>query len=369
MMKNKRHKISSSRSGGCLGVVRGLALWGAIVVTLIAYAVLMPVWLTAFEGFAGDLLLFVPSVLVMIPPVLAWLVAVVVKPGFRRLGLALPMLGALPFLAGLHIPFGASAPGGGVELRIVTANRGQDQGTRLSPFINKEGGADLVLLQEAWDFQKKEGKHFPKDEWHYNRDRNFVLYSRYPILKAEQLPKVKRIGDHEYIWVAMRYELELEPEMVIAVYNIHFPSPRDVLQPMRGRVLKDTLKGGGLFSMQTQEMLTAEGRVRRIAYDGVLERLEEEKLPFIIAGDFNSPAGGVIHREVGQYADDGFAAAGVGFGWTFPGKSALPLTGYGPAQRIDYIYVSDHFTPLEAKVQPESEAQHRSVRLEVVLNL
>ena len=92
--------------------------------------------------------------------------------------------------------------------------------------------------------------------------------------------------------------------------------------------------------------------------EGVFER---EKKPFIVAGDFNMPDHGWIHRFFAARLTDAFATAGSGWGATFPGDSEYPFSFRGPWLRIDYIFAGRGFRPVYARVEQERRSEHRAV--------
>lgn len=75
--------------------------------------------------------------------------------------------------------------------------------------------------------------------------------------------------------------------------------------------------------------------------------------PTIFGGDFNAPASDISHRQLGRDFLDAFAAAGTGWGDTYPRRF--------PILRIDHVYVTRHFVPVRCRVVETKNSDHRMV--------
>lgn len=87
--------------------------------------------------------------------------------------------------------------------------------------------------------------------------------------------------------------------------------------------------------------------------DHVFRWIEETAGPAIVAGDFNTPPRGRLYGSFAELLTDTFAAAGNGFGWTFPHQR--------PLIRIDYVWASETLEPLDCKTLPVGPSDHRPV--------
>jgi endonuclease/exonuclease/phosphatase (EEP) superfamily protein YafD len=115
--------------------------------------------------------------------------------------------------------------------------------------------------------------------------------------------------------------------------------------------LEENYYGQVLFGYDT------EMRNRQIAR--LLEILEAETYPFIVAGDFNTSDQAVIYGELAGYMRDSFREAGWGLGGSWPVSQSRGLPAFiPPLVRIDYIWHSDHFRAVEALQGPPRGSDH-----------
>jgi len=84
-----------------------------------------------------------------------------------------------------------------------------------------------------------------------------------------------------------------------------------------------------------------------------------QKLPVILAGDFNAAPFGPGYRALSREATDVFRSVGVGLGNT--------ITATLPNRRIDYVWTRGLFIPLECEVLPDIVSDHRAVRAKIGL--
>lgn len=79
----------------------------------------------------------------------------------------------------------------------------------------------------------------------------------------------------------------------------------------------------------------------------------------VIAGDFNTPPRGRLYKSLCRLATNCFAAAGKGFGWTFPADY--------PLLRIDHVWASRDIKPLRCWRVRTGASDHCPVVADVVL--
>lgn len=247
-------------------------------------------------------------------------------------------------------------PPRGPSLVLMTNNIGQNNRQSITEFL-REQNPDIVLLQEARARGSRYQRSFP--EYQMAEQAEFVMLSKFPIMSSQvvELPGQQRFP------VAARFEIEWQGRRV-AVYSVHLPTPRRELFRLRGAGLLIALAGIG------QEQ-TAPGRFRREIAEAwanrielaraLLERLKNEPLPFLVAGDFNMPNHGFLYRMFSRELVDAFEKRGRGYGFTFPGYSLNPLTGFGPWLRIDYCFAGHGFTVTDCRTESGRRSQHRAV--------
>jgi vancomycin resistance protein VanJ len=254
---------------------------------------------------------------------------------------------------------GGRSPKGGGQLTILTFNRGERSGS-LQPFKNSVS-PDIIVFQEAPFKSKPYLKSEGYESYTHGEDiGEFTLLSRFPITEKELLtcnlngiPLERAMG--------ARFEVDFNGAP-IAVYNIHLRTPRETLKAMR--------RGAfiwGLIGIPG----TAWGDKRtgyESFWDGQIEiarqlvtQLESEKLPFIVAGDFNAPDHGYINGLFDGEFNDAHEEAGHRFGYTFPGSTRNPLSLFTAWLRLDKIYCNDSWRTINCVTERGRSSQHLSV--------
>lgn len=333
------------------------AIWlGAVILLLVAFQRV---------GEANPLTAF----LLFLPPAVWWLAGLVMWPVlmiFRwRAGLLLGVAGFLVFALGSGwewrgIP-PVSSPTAGQRsaetLVILTNNRGQHGGHSLRPFKNHIQ-PDVMVFQESSASAESYLRDSGYAEFlHGLTQGEFTLISRFPVTKVEPLVYRDALGEVPY---AARFEMDWRGRPV-AVYVAHFPSPRDSLLSMR--------RGAFLYGLP---MPMGWWRQRRIEVSGfwqrqlalaehLVKRLETETLPHVVAGDFNAPHLGRVHRLLASSLKDAHTEAGSGFGFTFPGETRNPLAFGEPWLRIDHVFASSPWQVEACWTEVGRRSQHRAV--------
>ena len=220
----------------------------------------------------------------------------------------------------------------------------------------RETDADIVLFQEAVPesvayLLNALGDIYPYDDGHLRGTSQLAL-SRLPIENAEEI----NVGR----WWVRRLELDHNGQRV-AFYNVHLPMPIG-----ETRHLAWLLIPSAVARMAPVELaLRYDETERNARARGLLAALEQEPLPFIVAGDFNTSDNAVIYGELRGHMRDSFREAGWGPGVTWPadlGDDGLP-TFIPPLIRIDYVWHSDHFRALSAQTGPRLGSDHLPLRV------
>ena len=102
----------------------------------------------------------------------------------------------------------------------------------------------------------------------------------------------------------------------------------------------------------------------------LVERIQQETLPLIVAGDFNMTDESQDYYSVQKVLQDAFLKSGFGFGFTWPHgffakRINLKLTY--PVCRIDYIWHSQHWGAKSSSVLEARESDHLPVAAELIL--
>jgi vancomycin resistance protein VanJ len=245
-------------------------------------------------------------------------------------------------------------------LRVFSYNRGQSQGATQRPFI-EEVKPDILLFQEAPARWKQMVEAPGYERFQYGDSiGEFTLLSRYPILS-------KALIRHQNLQVAARFTLDWEGTEV-AVYSVHLYSPRDALMAMRRGAFLWGVLGVPGTKWADKRRANEQFWKRQIgSAEAILKSCREEKLPYVVAGDFNAPSQGHIHHLLTRELNDSHEVSGWGGGYTFPGKTGNPLAFRSPWLRIDKILYSDHWKSKWSVVEPEQPSQHRALAAGLIL--
>jgi vancomycin resistance protein VanJ len=246
------------------------------------------------------------------------------------------------------IPKAQAAPSGQI-IRVATFNMWdtRDYGLERKETWMRETAADILLLQEpppAYEYGRLNDlsdlyPHFVMhpDDIRYNFN---VTLARHPIRVDGVVPGVDTP-------ITKRSVVNVNGQE-IAVYNVHMPWPS--AYPRVPRFLNN-------FYLRTA--LGYDDRERDQFIRDLLDILDHEPLPFIVAGDFNASDYSLIYMEMAAQMNDAFAEAGYGLGGSWPNTIFIGFPRYFPPLiRIDYIWHSDHFQTIRAEQGPRLGSDH-----------
>ncbi len=222
--------------------------------------------------------------------------------------------------------------------------------------------ADIVCLQEVWNYKKVYNSHYNFPEplenlqkkaklpylYFYPRMQdNFglAILSKYPIFKKENIP-FKTNGINGIMYVDVLYK-----NQKIRVYNVHLQSMNLAYNPKyekeTGKIKYDTPDKRKFIIRQ----LTTSAIKRTEQLNLLLNSIQNCKYPVIIAGDFNSTPYTHAYKQLTKTLQDNFIVSGKGFGYTF---GTYPL-------RIDYILTNKKFKPLYTYCERTPYSDHKAV--------
>ncbi|MBI5775188.1 MAG: endonuclease/exonuclease/phosphatase family protein [Verrucomicrobia bacterium] len=242
----------------------------------------------------------------------------------------------------------------GPTVTLVTNNYGESGRTRPLAFADEEN-ADFIALQDIGLRARSLATNYPN--FYFAAQDQFALISRWPIVNYDVVPVLSTRGRP----VAARFEVERDGRRLV-IYNVHLPTPRHQLESMTGLGFLAAVAGrdgryGGKLRQENQNFWNAQiGMADKLA--GLIQA---EKLPCLVAGDFNAPNHGRIYRRFSDFLADSFKARGRGFGFTFPGATRNPVSAFGPWLRIDYVFSSAELKPIYSRAEPSRPSQHRAV--------
>lgn len=251
-----------------------------------------------------------------------------VRVGWRRCGWLL--LGWLLWLAGsgfcLNWRIQAKAP-----LRLVSYNlEGCPNGERETGETLRAINADLYALQEVSSGTLRAGEVRPQGQFAAANDGEFLLYSRYPILKSQLV----QLQNDRFSRPCQVVDVKT-PAGPLRVINVHLSLLIHGPQWL--------LKHSAELSRHVPQALDD----RRGQIANLLPLIQGRCL---IAGDFNSQPRDNCLRELEKVMLDSFRERGRGWGFSF--ESTLP------ALRIDYIWHSPQIRCLDSRVVGSLSSDH-----------
>ena len=298
-----------------------------------------------------SLLLFAPPQVMLLPLLILTPLCVIFRPRLCLWHLALVLV-----LAFGYMNFRWSGATARTEMAItaVTFNAGQSNRTQFTEFIEREK-PDVVVMQDAGTTLA----NFLQTKlpgYHVARQGEFSCVSRFPIQKSALLPAPISEGRP----VGARFEVVVNAQPMV-FYSVHMPTPRRVLSHFMGgrRILGDL---AGLSHRDPLYGSYGEWLTQRIQLARDLRQVfADEKLPFIVGGDFNMADHGYIYHLFAGEMTDAFKASGRGWGMTFPGSTRNPVAGFGPWLRLDYFFAGHGWRAVECRPEPGTKSQHKAV--------
>lgn len=245
-------------------------------------------------------------------------------------------------------------PAEGETMRVVTFNfyRDNRRQREAEDWINGQN-ADLIFLQEFPIYTTRALLHrlnqnypYIRVDWRQENDWGNVFLSRYPIIEGGRITP----ADSPSVYTQQRYLIDFDGQQ-IAAYNV------DATPPFGGR---------GRFALPFLDSnLSAyvtgyDDTVRNDQLRVVLDYVDNETIPFVLAGDFNTGDQSVFYEELSTHMRDAFRDAAGGFGGTWPDSAVSDLVpGFvPPLLRMDYIWYSDDFRAVQSWRGPRLGSDH-----------
>lgn len=340
--------------------------WLAVVVLLI-----IVLRFVGERNPATAALLYVPPALWMLPAAPLGLIALLRRHFRHCLAIGIGIGAALFWLMGFQFRLGSKVtpPHDAIILTLLTHNTGEAGKTSLRPFKDLTK-PDLLLLQNAGGRARRYLAAPGYEDLPFAENiGEFTLVSRYPILSKALIERpptpIALLAKYP---IAARFEVQVSNRR-IAVYSVHAFTPRSYV----GGRSALTSMACGLFGFPGTPWSKSRSDFQTFwdaqisAMTDLRQHLAKESIPCLAAGDFNAPPQGVIHRIITDSLQDVHAACGTGCGYTFPGATRNPLSGFGPWLRLDYVFTSPQWRCISSIVEPSNPSQHRALAATVAL--
>jgi endonuclease/exonuclease/phosphatase family metal-dependent hydrolase len=244
-------------------------------------------------------------------------------------------------LMGFRFSLGRSGTSSGPVLRVLSCNI--QTGDFNEPALSEEIralGVDIVALQEcppAFKLKLPAG-------WHSVQDGELAVFSRYPLHPG--MPVRDFHPPHLWPRTCLLPCTVSTPHGDVAFNTVHLPSPRYGLQHILDRKT-------GLNPTRTN-VLVEERLNRERVSQRVQRAVASQKLPVIIAGDFNMPVESTIYRRFWGVFSNAYSTVGQGYGWS----EQVSVRGIPVGIRIDHILTGTDMKPLLCKIGSNVGSDH-----------
>jgi len=266
-------------------------------------------------------------------------------------------LACILLISWLHIKYFSPAPinitDSQPSLKILSHNVGWY--TTQSPTLVKliqQHKPDIIFLQEIVDKHIERAFTWLKADYPYQIGIPPVgILSKYPIVSSEIL----HLAGHPE--TQQRAIIKFNQQEIV-IYNMQATGPWFKIYK-KLRFLKIPVYKYGKRAPEIQDLV---------------QRLEQETLPVIVAGDFNMTDETQDYYNLQKVMQDSFRKSGFGFGFTWPHgwelkflvKSSNWKLNY-PVCRIDYIWYSQYWGAKSSSVLEATESDHLPVEAELIL--
>jgi endonuclease/exonuclease/phosphatase (EEP) superfamily protein YafD len=313
-------------------------------VGLVAHLVAERQWWSTF-------LLYVPQLVYGAPVLVLLPLALLVRSGMAMRLLAATLLIIVGPLMGWQVGWSRRAPKGAAVVRVLEYNLdGGQQGFEAIASQIDHYQPDLVIFPEAryWHdeagFQKHLATRFPG--WSSLLGGDVYVATRWPVVARDAAAMDPFILYDPSMDRKMPRIIVDAPFGRFAVVGVHFWTA------MHGETIRTHRRTLDRYLQKTAQ-IRIEQADAALRWTGGLHE------PMILAGDFNTPPGGMIYRRLTSRFSDTFAEVGTGWGCTYPNRF--------PLLRIDYIFHSPEWTPLRCEVGGPRGSDHRPFFAELAL--
>jgi vancomycin resistance protein VanJ len=250
------------------------------------------------------------------------------------------------------------------NFRVMSFNVGQSHHVDFVRLL-EEMKPDIILLQEARGWLKRKDLSPELVPFPFREEKGeFAILSKHPLQESGP-PVVSMAVNGREKTCAYRHRMLVFGRRV-TVFNVHMPSPRDLLKWNAGGACMLGLihwTSPGISDLHQQRTLP--WRDRAYALGQIASLVEHEPNLVVVGGDLNCPPWGGGYRALCRSLKDCFAEAGHGFGTTFPGDFAWLPDFISPWVRLDHLLVSKDAHVQEWRQMRSGQMQHLPVCAEI----
>ncbi len=251
------------------------------------------------------------------------------------------------------------------NFRVMSFNVGQSHRVDFAALI-EQMQPDIVLLQEARGWLRRKDMAPELVPFPFREEKGeFAILSKHPL--QDSGPPVVTMKVHGGGRAcAYRHRLFVYGRRV-TVFNVHMPSPRDLLKWNAGGACLLGLVywvSSGIDDLHQERTLP--WRDRAYALGQLASVAEKEPNLVVVGGDLNCPPWGVGHKALCRTLKDCFAEAGHGFGATFPADSSRLPDFVAPWVRLDHLLVSQNAHVRRWGTARSGQMQHLPVCAEII---
>jgi endonuclease/exonuclease/phosphatase family metal-dependent hydrolase len=246
--------------------------------------------------------------------------------------------------------FGSNANTTVTPIRFMTYNIAGGKNTdALMKIIINESPSVILFQESSPDFLRDFRDSFPA--WNIASSDDLAIASIYEISNFIRADLPKLSNDE---WKRPAYVRAVVSSGIsrFAVYNTHLSTPREALNAMRHLQ-------SNFHDLINRNIRDRENQSKRLA-----TAVSEEKLPFILGGDFNAPEKSIMLSPFTNLGlKNVFSERGLGFGYTKGHDLQLGFSFI----RIDHIFISRDWLPVSSHVGSSLGSDHRPVLADVLL--
>ena len=338
-----------------------------LLTLLISYALILTALtvlnqLGADRWWFGALNLYLPQIVWAIPGIILTTITFKVARQWTwapLLGVLWVMWWLMGFNWPLHTPQESK---GSLPLRVMTWNvkYGAQNKSAHSALMHEidRNKPTVIFMQDAGGLLDGPLEDY-FSTWNVRSNGQYVVASRLPLGELQ----VRRMSFPADGHNCVRAELQIGGTAV-ALYNVHFESPRLGLNALR------VVRRKPWYLPQAVQRFENNVEARFSQVRIFQDYIRNEKIPVIVAGDLNAPDASHVCSELRSAGlHDAFAEAGKGYGYSYGHfllKYRLPELKYS-WMRIDHIMMSSHFQTRRCWTGTYKVSDHRPVIADLFL--